>query len=52
LTIQCTPKRSFAIPKPSAQNVLPNGIVTSPPSASALNSFWPSSTVAGFSDSE
>ena len=46
LTIQGTPKRSVSMPKRLEKNVSPIGIVTVPPSLSALNSRSASATVS------
>src|SRR5262249_53332485 len=45
LIIQCVPKRSTSMPKPSAQNVLSKGMVTWPPSGSALKMRFASASV-------
>jgi hypothetical protein len=45
LTIHCTPKRSVTMPKQLDQKVLPSGISTRPPSASALNARCDSASV-------
>src|SRR3954454_24721549 len=50
-TIQGTPNLSTTMPKPAAQNVGANGIVTVPPSASALKIFSPSFTSLLWTDS-
>src|SRR5262247_2702327 len=46
MIIQPTPKRSATMPKRLAKNVLPSGIRTSPPSASAANTRSASSSLA------
>jgi D-galactarolactone cycloisomerase len=52
LTIQPTPKRSVSIPKHGDQKVLPSGICTCPPSASAAKMRPASSSVGTPSESE
>jgi hypothetical protein len=50
VTIQPTPKRSVTMPKHGDQNVLPRGICTCPPSASASNVRPASAALAAVND--
>src|SRR6266404_516941 len=52
LTIQGMPNRSTHMPNPLAQNVLPNGMFTAPPSARAVNLRSPSLGSSTVSETE
>src|SRR2546427_9673180 len=52
MIIQPTPKRSATMPKRLAKNVLPSGMRTSPPVASALNTRSASASCLALTESE